>query len=316
MRLESNIKNLEDNSPKCPNCGTLITTDYSNIKLEIEAIDKSISSKLSNEIDYKSKLTLIESSIDSINKEISDFTLSLIEPQLSKDKLNSLKQAQDRVGEYLAEIVDLNHSIDECQSSLSSIDTSLFDTLDSIIDHLSKIDVKLTLISNKNNLLSKYNSQKSELESVKSQIEQSKSFIDKIKLFINKMSIKDPNSIPTTLLKSLTSRLSNPELGIEFTTTSFYKNGNEKLDINCKYHGVSYDSCSAGERCMLSILILQIIIEVLGGVGLLILDENLSVLSEQNYNIATERISELEVTNILITSHMQGFEYYDSLITL
>ena len=141
--------------------------------------------------------------------------------------------------------------------------------------------------------------------------------IEQAEKYVALFDMKNLDSLPYRLLVKVSEYLSTDT--IQFKTYSEMANGNMKLDISCKmkvgdHRFIDYDDCSHGQKTILDIYILSRILELLGNVGIVTIDEGLSVLQADKYNQVCEIIRQLDAKNIFITSHDANFVDYDSII--
>lgn len=77
---------------------------------------------------------------------------------------------------------------------------------------------------------------------------------------------------------------------------------------------ITYDELSGGQKTVSDITILEKLIRLVGGVGLLIFDETFKYLDLDNLEKIVELIKSMRCHSTFIVSHAEGFPFYDTLI--
>jgi DNA repair exonuclease SbcCD ATPase subunit len=84
------------------------------------------------------------------------------------------------------------------------------------------------------------------------------------------------------------------------------------VDLKVKGHGwVSYDDLSGGQKAISDLTILEKLVKLAGGVGLLIFDETFKSLDNENLETAVDLLKSLQCHSTFIISHEQVFPYWD-----
>lgn len=181
-------------------------------------------------------------------------------------------------------------------------------------NEIDDLQLKLNLFDKNEATKKKIIESKEEYDKLKGQSTHYLELKESCEKFLDQVDIKNPDSIPVKKIQEITKAIETEH--IKFSILSELKNGNEKLDIQLVYNGYPYDECSQGERTLLDLHLLSCITRSLGGVGFVVLDESLSVLDPKNYINAQELIEDINANNILMTSHKEGFNFFDKLIDL
>ena len=224
----------------------------------------------------------------------------------------------NRVELYKGQIEKYRNDMEIAYSDMRELDFEL-SSLPQQSDLQNKlIDIGKKKVIVQNKLRSEQNLQLilSRAREVKAQRVELQKQISDCERYVALFDMKNLDSLPYRLLVKVSEYLSTDD--IQFKTYSEMANGNLKLDISCKMkvgdHFIDYDSCSHGQKTMLDLYILSRFIELLGQVGVICIDEGLSVLSSEKYEEACDIIRGLHSSNIFITSHDQNFVDYDSII--
>lgn len=247
-------------------------------------------------------------------KEASDICGANTEKML-EDMLSQI----ERVEVYKGQLDKYNNEIEQAYSELRDLDfdLSLMPQEKDLQDKLVAIGKKKIIVQNR--IRSEQNVQiiLEKAREVKQRRLQIQTKIEQAEKYVALFDMKNLDSLPYRLLVKVSEYLSTDT--IQFKTYSEMANGNMKLDISCKmkvgdHRFIDYDDCSHGQKTILDIYILSRILELLGNVGIVTIDEGLSVLQADKYNQVCEIIRQLDAKNIFITSHDANFVDYDSII--
>ena len=291
--LLSCLKTIE-----CPNCKTKIDIGE-NKRADIE--DK-----------LKSSETLLKEYQQQF-KQITDKNIPY-----SINEIDKLLKTINQVETIKTQLEKLNFDLKSEYRTLSNLDDEL-----ELMPIESDLQAKIIKIEKKKILLQgKLNSETAIRDIInsakicKQERERLKEKLSRCEKYMNLFSMKNLDSIPYRLLVKISEFLSTDK--IRFKTYSQLGNGNLVLDISCELkvgnEYINYDSCSHGQKTMMDFFILSRFLELLNGIGLITIDEGLSVLNPEMYNEACETIKSFNANNIFITSHQLGFTDYDSMI--
>lgn len=295
-QIENLINNLK--MITCPNCGT--TFQYGGTaKEDLENQKKELEKTIQDNKNRTKELLTISGST----------SVKILEDTL---------QQVNKVEIYKGQIEKYKNDLDMAYSDLRDLDfeLSMLPQQSDLQEKLINIGKKKIIIQNK--LRSEQNLQiiLSRAKEVKSQRLELQSQIADCERYVALFDMKNLDSLPYRLLVKVSEYLSTED--IQFKTYSEMANGNLKLDISCKMkvgdNFIDYDSCSHGQKTMLDLYILSRFVELLGQVGVICIDEGLSVLSSEKYTEACDTIRDFKSYNIFITSHDQNFVDYDSII--
>ena len=295
-QVTSVINNLK--TVTCPNCGTEVQVG-GKAKEELEEQKKEIEGSLN-------LLSARHRELMEISGGMTTKTLEEVLGQVNKVEI------------YRGQIAKYKNDLEMAYADLREIDFDLTSMPDQkeLQEKLIAIGKKKVIIDSK--LRSEQNVQAvlAKAREVKSQRLLLKSQIEKCEKYVALFDMRDLSSLPYRLLVKVSEYLSTDD--IIFKTYAEMANGNFKLDISCKMkvgqNFIDYDSCSHGQKTMLDIYILSRFLELLGQVGVICIDEGLSVLNPSKYDEACDMIRNLHSHNIFITSHDQNFVEYDSTI--
>ena len=74
---------------------------------------------------------------------------------------------------------------------------------------------------------------------------------------------------------------------------------------------VAYDELSGGQKTVADLTILEKLIKLVGGVGILIFDETFKHLDNENLELVVDIVKEMQCHSTFIISHADGFPYWD-----
>lgn len=242
--------------------------------------------------------------VDELEAELAQLPEARFEPSYIREQL-ALIDSREKTVEDLMKNKEFLQKIRDRISELKSRINQ---------DEMDDLQLKLNLFDKNESTKKKIIESKEEYEKLKTQSDHYLELKDSCEKFLDQVDIKNPDSLPVKKIQEITKAIETDH--IKFSILSELKNGNEKLDIQLVYNGHPYDECSHGERCLLDLHLLSCITQSLGGVGFVILDESLGVLDPANYEVAKDLIKDINANNILMTSHKDGFNFFDKLIDL
>jgi hypothetical protein len=74
---------------------------------------------------------------------------------------------------------------------------------------------------------------------------------------------------------------------------------------------IAYDELSGGQKTVSDLTILEKLVRLVGGVGLLVFDETFKYLDNENLELVVELIKSMQCHSTFIISHAEGFPYWD-----
>lgn len=130
--------------------------------------------------------------------------------------------------------------------------------------------------------------------------------------------IKPSGHIVENILDDVANTISNSNFTIVTKRKLKRKDDNIRLDfeacMNINGRQVRYDRLSCGQKVITDMYILFKLYELVGGVGLLLLDETLKPLDFENTELAVDILQKIMVDKCFIVSHLQNFPVYNTLI--
>ena len=86
------------------------------------------------------------------------------------------------------------------------------------------------------------------------------------------------------------------------------------VDVCINDTWIDYDEISGGQKTVADLVILEKIVQLSGGLGLIIFDETFKFLDGENLEKIVELIKQMQCSSIFIISHVEGFPYWDASI--
>lgn len=196
-------------------------------------------------------------------------------------------------------------SISNLENSLSSVSKLLVDTEVKVknLEQSKTIGHRLALNEKKlENINKEYNTELNVLNNIKDYLE----------------IIKPSGKIVESILDEVAKLISNDTFNIVTKRKLKRKDDNVRLDfeacMNINGRQVRYDNLSCGQKIITDMYVLFRLYELLGGIGLLLLDETLKPLDAENTELVVDILQKMMVNKCFIVSHLQDFPLYDTLI--
>jgi len=345
--LNKELKILESELIECPKCLNKFSNKddkIESIKNDISKLcyDKNLIDTLRDSLipDLQAKLNIITNNITQYNiniKLISEFNVkkNRVDELLHMLKDVDITGLSNKINEYELlikniknnillknnQIKDYNHN----STLLSEIklNNDKKDTLNIWFNENKKPDKEYlitlkdlsqkyikqgVLLHNKNNLINKLANETLKINQIKVALVNLEDYIILISEYKALFDFNIEGSIPQKIFEYLSNNLSDEK--IKFSTY-YYRN---KLQIECSINvdeqWIPYESASEGQKSLIDMLLILKINNLLGNIGLLILDETLSHLDNDNYDEVIGIIKELNFNDIFITSHLDKFNLY------
>lgn len=133
---------------------------------------------------------------------------------------------------------------------------------------------------------------------------------NKIKRFMDMFDFNNMNSVPYMLIDKILKTINTNDM--VFSSKKTLKSGDERFHINCavriKGLFIDYDEASDGQKTIMDLFILNRVISLFNGVGVLIMDECLSNIDDQLYSRVKEFFDSTPCHDVLVVSHNPNFE--------
>jgi hypothetical protein len=226
-----------------------------------------------------------ETLLNELNKEIGELEESLIEytnefEQINivplEEKVHILEKKFELVVERLAELISLR-------------------------DRAESLEILVASIENAKAELNHFNE---DMNILKQQRED-------ISAYLRIMETNGP--VMRSLLVSVSEILSTEDIRVRAHKELVNKELRPDFGIDMKVAGkwISYDELSGGQKTIADLTILEKLIKIVGGIGLLIFDETFKFLDNDNLEIVVDLLKSTECCCIFIISHAEGFPYWD-----
>lgn len=135
---------------------------------------------------------------------------------------------------------------------------------------------------------------------------------DNLALYRKLMDANGP--IMRSLLTSVSELLTSDTIRVRAHKQLVNKEVRPDFGVDLKVPGqgwVPYDDLSGGQKAISDLMILEKLIKLAGGIGLLIFDETFKSLDSGNLEVAVDVLKELQCHSTFIISHEQVFPYWD-----
>jgi len=337
---EEQIEKLSDvnkNTIPCPKCGAFISlTDNSQHIEEIRNTIETLTCEVENftsrlndiETEYNtqsSKLSELKSEQEILQKTISDHT-----EMLAKSNITAGKQYYQNLLASLDSISDIKNKISELQVTYNELNTKYSSDLNVFNTKLNgvKFNEYITNITNKLSVIKEYSiklnniteldteikNQNLQINELKEDINVKNSELSRLQKYQALFNQKDLNSIPYKILANVVDSMSNDN--IKFRSSRELANGNEKFEVSVsikvKNKWIDYIDASDGQKCILDLFIVNRIVNLLGNVGILLMDEAVANVDSGKMGIISDFFNSTNTNKIIYTSHNESLAFGDS----
>lgn len=232
------------------------------------------------EQEYKTLLSSVEEEITERNEEILNIqreldTLEKISNELVKKLESRLAEIQVRLGEF--------SSKRQQAKSLQKLKIAI----DEAKKKATELDEELCELKKRKDTLLSYK-----------KLMEANGLIMRA-LLTEVSSILSSESIQVRAFKTLVSGELRPDFGV---------------DMNVKGNWISYDELSGGQKTVADLAILEKLISIVGGIGLLVFDETFHDLDLTNLEKVVDLLKGMQCRTTFIISHTENFPYYDAQI--
>lgn len=147
---------------------------------------------------------------------------------------------------------------------------------------------------------------------IKNQLAEVEKVRDDLSLYRKLMDANGP--IMRSLLTTVSELLTSDTIRVRAHKQLVNKEIRPDFGVDMKVTGqgwVPYDELSGGQKAISDLAILEKLIKLAGGVGLLIFDETFKSLDNENLEVAVDLLKSLQCHSVFIISHEQVFPYWD-----
>ncbi len=288
------------------------------------------------DIDYDKNVEHLESAISSINDRIIEKTgeVATLEMEIanlrrtidqSKSQLSEIAQHEVRVEEVQKRVVlkesikdgmhKLATEIDSLESELNGLNQSDTDNSISILtSQVSEYHVKASKALDTAKRIIRVSELEQEVASIKEQITKSESEIEELQKYLD---LTHRNGVVVrSILETCAKMLSTDSLRV--TTVRELSSGelSPDLSLELEVNGnlIPYNNLSGGQLFVADIRFLLSLIEMVGGVGILMLDEVFKYLSPEYIDVLAAEIKECNARDIFVVTHADNYPYNDRVI--
>lgn len=321
---ESTLKNLTDSSLYCPNCHSLVSADkkYAELRLnyesKLEDAKKSLTSireLIRNNINSAQSFIAINSDYIGYDEDCKMFS------KLDKNfyEYKTILDSLLGMGELIRDTNDIEKNLKEMSSDLESKKIeyeSILGTKDynAYCNELSEYIRQGSVVKEYQKLLGKLKNDIQESDKrLQNSVDDYNKAMDsnnKIKNFMDMFDFNNMNSVPYILIDKILKTINTNDM--VFSSKKTLKSGDERFHINCavriKGLFVDYDEASDGQKTIMDLFILNRVISLFNGVGVLIMDECLSNIDDQLYSRVKEFFDSTPCHDVLVVSHNPNFE--------
>lgn len=319
-------KTLESLNAKLQAC------QQSIVKLAMSKLDTT--SHLDNISTSESSIVKLDSSIEVLVAEIAKVNAERAKLKDEYNKLSNLVRIYNTYNKSAADYVANKKLIDSQLEVVNKLDTE-YNTAyaeyssntpypepsSSLRAHIANLvndinQYKIKIVEGENVKVRKSNIQNylSEIDRINAEVDKVNSSISELQKY-NDLTNKNGVVVRSILVKCA-ELLSNGDLVV--TTTKELASGDLAPDLSLsmrvKNELINYDNLSGGQLFMTDIRFILSLIEVAGGVGVLILDEGFKYFSPEHIDIIAAEIKQCSARDVLIITHAENYPLCDRVI--
>lgn len=320
------LESLKDTSTYCPHCNKVLAKDEHyeearNILIkEVQDITAIVASDTAN-LDNVTKL--YQEFLDKYGDIKSNGKYKTKNEYLSD--LQSIENSANiniEIDKLNADLINSKNNYDRYALMLSQITSGVKynEFLGNMTKLIMDINSRNELINNITRNQNKYVECDNNITRLNEVLLTHKVTLNRILDFKSLFDQKNLNSIPYSIIDMILKSMNTNEL--RFSSTKELASGDERFEVNCSCNisnnpelpkWINYDSMSHGQKVIADLFILEHIINLLGNVGVLIMDESLANLDQIKYANAKQFFDNTICDKILIASHnpnLDGIEYW------
>lgn len=316
-KLESQINNV---SEYCPTCSQrLAQSDINDVKskfsLEIKDIEIEIKTCTAIQPSLIFDYNNIESEIKKIGEIISKEKLTLSEVVELINGYKRDKKLYDEIESLKLKLAELNLKRDRLVIESNGINVNFVkEQIAEISETISQNEMTIfelkTIISNKK----KFDEVKEKINDIEDDICIFKTQISNYESYVRLFS--DKGSIIQSVFSEISNIMSTDT--IKISTVKTLASGDTRIDFDIHYKVgnvfIPYSELSGGQKTLIDVFFLCKLYAISGRVGLLMMDETLSDLDGNNLEETIKNLTNSDISNIIITSHLDSFNYFNSRI--
>lgn len=264
-------------------------------------------------VDRLKRSTTDASEIERKRRRLGEFSCYTCGQTLNAEKHQALlEEITTEISKKWQEITELEAEIASCEDYSTELIKKLEERLSAVQTHLGEITAMKEQAESLKKLRIVIDNAKQELQNYEREIlvvqAQKDALVEYRKL------MEANGSVMRTLLTEVSSVLTTDSIRVRAykTLVSGELRPDFGVDMDVKGRWVSYDELSGGQKTVCDLAILENLIRVAGGVGLLIFDETFHDLDLTNLEFAVDLVKSLQCRMTFIVSHTEGFPYYDS----
>jgi DNA repair exonuclease SbcCD nuclease subunit len=225
-----------------------------------------------------------------------------------------LEQLSTEITSKRRDIAGWRHELDALEEPSTDFVARLEERLERIVSQLSEIESMREHRSNLARLKTRIEGAKEELLALKN--DQTLLLLERERLSDYKALLNPTGPIMRTLLTTLSDMLSSDTLRVRAykTLVSGEVRPDFGVDVFISGSWIPYDEISGGQKTVVDLMILEKLIQLAGGIGLVIFDETFKFLDGENLEKIVEVIKGMHCSSIFIVSHVEGFPYWDTSI--
>lgn len=314
--LADKLKTVKNS--KCYVCGSALSnihTLLADLQLESDTINKRILECRSIRIattpiidEKKAELVNLKQKLDKIQIKLSEIESKKSEQAKLVERRLMHQRALDKISTLKISMAEAHTKYEELCKDISG---DLEESKLHLVSEIARLNADNTRSAELESLKSYRDSAISKISSIELDLIDSRSKLSNIDKYVTLMS---PIGVVTRSVMEKVSELLTSD-NIRVKTFRTQQNGEIKPDFTAEMQvgksWISYDQLSWGQKTLVDMTILDKLLELSGGVGVLILDETLKYLDYDVLDTVTEIIKGFNAKTVFICSHVDNFPYSD-----
>jgi hypothetical protein len=228
-----------------------------------------------------------------------------------QEVVSLLASLDEQIEETTREIEGWQNQFAELDAIPSDLIGKLENKLEQVLGHLGELTALKDQIENLQKLRSSIDTAKQNLRALR---QEEKKLHERREALISYKRLMEPNGpILCSLLINVSEILSSDVVRVRAhkQLVSGELRPDFGVDMLVKGKWVPYDELSGGQKTLADLTILEKLVRIAGGIGMIIFDETFRYLDNENLEVAVDLVKAMQCHSTFIVSHTEGFPYWD-----
>jgi len=328
-QLSLSLESLIDTTQYCPNCHYVLSKDE-NYAREKEQLQKKAEEALVSYSQSKSNLDHVRQECESFANQSNgafmfDASYGLVSTHAiesentylqQKLSIEHINESQAEVAKMLEELQVLNRQYNQYATELRAFlgDMKYDEYKSNVTAELLQVTQLDTLRANLEHIHASLREAEDKVADFKKQVIEVEGELKRYAYFKSMFDQSNLDSIPYRIIDTVLQAINSDK--IQFMSKKQLASGEDRFKVSCAIKldnnvFIDYDEASNGQKTVMDLYILNKIISLLNGIGLLVMDESLHNLDASNYTVAKEFFQNTPCHDIIVVAHNPNFDGAD-----